>query len=120
MKEFPVITEECQRLYEEWENHIGAEKYFPCIMVVCGCYGRNCLHMNEEADSASCINCSLWIFALTIDAIRDVCVGKERIEITHLRDSIILDVQRKLVTAVHVNYVYIENILDWLNSRLVE
>lgn len=119
MKEFPVITKECQRLYEEWENHIGAEKYFPCIMVVCGCYGRDCLHMNEEADSASCINCSLWIFALTIDAIRDVCKEKERVEIIH-RHETILDVQRKLEKAVHVNCVYIENILDWLSSRLVE
>ena len=85
MREFPIITKDKQKLYEK---------------IFCG---------NEKLD------CSLRIFASTIEAIKEQCDEKEALDIEFLYDSDIFDIQTKLKNnAVNVENSYIETILDAL------
>lgn len=86
----------------------------PCI---CGLYGRACRQMNNKADRRLCSECSLRIFISTVEAIIEICDEKEKIGISHLYDSDILDIQSKLKKeyVIDVECSYIENVLNYLN-----
>ncbi len=113
MKEFPIITKDKQKLYEK--IFCGNEKLQNCTSCICGYYGRGCRRINRLANGVSCVDCSLRIFASTIEAIKEQCDEKETLEIEFLYDSDILDIQTKLKNdAVNVEGSYIETILDAL------
>ena len=113
MEMFLVITKKRQELYEKiFCDNKKLQNEVPCI---CGCYGRGCRRMNRPANGVPCINCSLRIFALACEAIKEQCDEKETLEIEFLYDSDILDIQTKLKNdAVNVEGSYIETILDAL------
>lgn len=115
---FPIITDEKQKAFEEncIKNHIindESECKAPCI---CGYYCRACRQTNDEENRMICLDCSLRIFVSTVEAIIETCDEKEKIGISHLYDSDILDIQSKLKKEciIDVEYSYIENVLNYL------
>lgn len=150
MEMFPVITKNRQELYEKiFCDNKKLQNEVPCI---CGYYGRGCRKMNRPANGVPCIptflttfgtsprnenkfhcnNCSLRIFALACEAIKEQCDYKESLGIDYLYDSDILEIQEILEnnhmacpydTAapqvavrnhIHVNPSYIETLLESL------
>ena len=113
MREFPIITKDKQKLYEK--IFCGNEKLQNYTSCICGYYGRGCRRINRLANGVSCVDCSLRIFASTIEAIKEQCDEKEALDIEVLYDSDIFDRQTKLNNnAVNVENSYIETILDAL------
>lgn len=115
MEMFVTITKERQKLYEIlYMDNNELNNNVPCI---CGLYGRACRQMNNKADRRLCSECSLRIFISTVEAIIEICDEKEKIGISHLYDSDILDIQSKLKKecVIDVECSYIENVLNYLN-----
>lgn len=132
MEMFPVITKNKQELYEK--IFCDNEKLQNKIPSICGYYGRGCRRMNRPSNGMPCLNCSLRIFALACEAIKEQCDDRESLGIDYLYDSDILEIQEILEnnhmacpydTAapqvavrnhIHVNPSYIETILESLEN----
>lgn len=115
MSIFPVITKEKQKLYEK--IHLAHTDLENNVSEICGYYGRACRRMGGEADRMPCLHCSLSTFVSTVEAIVSKCDEKEAIGIGSLYDSDIYDIQNELnKKCVHVDYSYIEKVLDYLTE----
>lgn len=113
MEMFPVITKNKQELYEK--IFCDNEKLQNEIPSICGYYGRGCRRMNRPSNGMPCLNCSLRIFALACEAIKEQCDDRESLGIDYLYDSDILEIQEILESNhIHVNPSYIETILESL------
>lgn len=115
---FPIITNEKQKVFEESciKNKVGSDESECKIPCICGYYGRACRQMNDKADRMLCLDCSLRIFVSTVETIIEICNEKEKIGISHLYDSDILDIQSELKKecVIDVECSYIENVLNYL------
>lgn len=84
------------------------------------CHGmQSCKDANEylkKGNRMICLDCSLRIFVSTVETIIEICDEKEKIGISHLYDSDILDIQSKLKKecVIDVECSYIENVLNYL------
>jgi len=113
---FPVITKERQDLYEDVLKKIsGMEENIPEI---CGFHGRACRKMDKEANTMLCMGCSLKTFVATVAVILEVCNEKLAKNMERIHDSDIYDIQNRLKEKViHVEFSYIENLLDCLSKE---
>lgn len=113
MSIYPVITKGKQELYEKiYLVHTDLRNDIPEI---CGYYGRACRRMDGEANRMLCQGCTLSVFVSTVEAIIKKCDEKEAIGIKRLYDSDMYDIQDSLKKkCVHVDFSYIEKILDYL------
>lgn len=113
MEMFPVITKNKQELYEK--IFCDNEKLQSEIPSICGYYGRGCRRMNRPSNGMPCLNCSLRIFALACEVIKEQYDDKESLGIDYLYDSDILEIQEILESNhIHVNPSYIETLLESL------
>lgn len=115
---FPIITSKKQKEFEKYciRNNITSDESKCNVPCICGYYGRACRQTNDEANRMICLDCSLRIFVSTVETIIEICDEKEKIGISHLYDSDILDIQSKLKKecVIDVECSYIENVLNYL------
>ena len=111
MSIFPIITKEKQQMYEDFCK-VNNPVSIPCI---CGYCGRACRQMGSEADTASCMECGLSVFASTVDAIKKRHDEKQRAGIENLHNSDIFGIQEELKKkGVKAGTDYIRLILEHL------
>ena len=86
----------------------------PCIPTFLTTFGTSPRNENKF----HCNNCSLRIFALACEAIKEQYDDKESLGIDYLYDSDILEIQEILENNhIHVNPSYIETILESLANE---